>query len=289
MTSPVPEQPPAVPASVAPQQVEQMEQQQVAANADELQLLAQELNKPQLQFDPTNIRKGIITSFESGGSPPTVTLNISGDTTTSIAGVRFIDSYTPVVGDTVLILKQGADIMVLGHIAEAGSTWTQATLASGFSHNGNSNGNLEYRRVFDRGSWKMQWRGSVSRTSNTTVISALGTDFRPASRRTVMAPRDADGQNDVKVDFNTDGSVSLVGTTTGGGSHTHSGPSHTHGSTGGAGDSHVHSHGGAVTSTSFVETHTHTTGSGGTGSTGSGGGSTPAPSWISFNGIEYFL
>lgn len=285
MTSPTPQQPPAVPGSIAEQQQEQIVQQEANAQSDELRLLAQELAKPQIPFDPTTIRKGVVTAFNSGGSPPTVTLNISGDTTTSVAGVRFIDSYSPTIGDTVLIIKQGADIVVLGHVAESASNWTKATLSSGFSHRGNAGGDVEYRRVFDNGSYKMQWRGTAARSSGTTIISSLPAEFRPSYHTPVAATRSSSKSMSVGIDFHTDGDVTLTyGDTS---SHSHSfsvtDNAHTH-----TVFSINHSHGGATTNTA----HGHGS-SGGASVTISGSTSSAdsgsTPSWVSFNGIEYFL
>lgn len=63
---------------------------------------------------------------------PTPGLRISGDTT-EIPGIRYIASYAPVVGDTVLVIKQGTDLVALGEIAGqfSDSTWTTATLGAG--------------------------------------------------------------------------------------------------------------------------------------------------------------
>jgi hypothetical protein len=281
--TPVP--PPAANPELSDQQTAQAADQAAVSADDELRQLVTEIIKAStLGFDPAQIRKGIITAVADTTTPPTVTLNMSGDTTVAVAGVRFMDNYSPRVNDTVLVGKQGTEVWVLGHIASfpvsggvTSTGWTQASLAAG-SHNGNSNGTVYYRKVLDNGAWKMQWQGGWN-VSGTTVISALAAAYRPAIKRSVPAARDADGQNVVKIDFNTDGSVNIVGGTTGGGSH-----SHTNSSTGSAGNSHSHSHGGSANPTSFSETHTHST-----SSTGSAGSSTPSPTWVSFNGIEYFL
>jgi hypothetical protein len=185
----------------------------------ELRTLVQELVKQsQLGFDPTTMRKGIITAvnpFFVG--TPTVDLTMSGDDTVVIPGVRFLDSYSPLVGDSVLVMKQGADIMVLGRVAIGISTdvgWVQATLASGFTHDSGSLGALTYRRVWDNGSWKVQFRGGVLRSANETVISALPADFRPPSRATVLGARGHGGGSvAIQIQFETNGAVLLSGNT----------------------------------------------------------------------------
>lgn len=308
-SSPVPEQPPASNPELSDQQISQATEVATVSGDEELrQLVAEIIKASSLGFDPAQIRKGTVTAISATTTPPTLTLNMSGDTTVAVSGVRWLDSYAPVVNDTVLVGKQGTEIFVLGKIASVGaigsgggSGWTQATLGSGFSHNGNSQGNVEYRKVWDNGSWKMQWRGAAGRTSGTGVItSALATEFRPAVTRKLLAARGFGGGSvAIQLVFNTSGTVDTQGGafTIASGTHTHSGPSHSHtnsstNSTSGPG--HSHSHGGTASPTSFSETHSHSmnsTGSGGTGSTGSGGGDVDVTDtdWISFHGIEYFL
>lgn len=245
------------------------------------------------------IRKGEVAAVNDTTSPPTVAINISGDTETLINNVRILNGYTPQLGQTCLVCKQGADIFLLGAIASASALsngtsttaddgWIQATLSNG-SHNGNSNGNVEYRRILDHGSWKMQWRGGWSPSGTTQMISTadgLDDDFRPKVKRSLIGAREIQtGSVSVGWDFNTDGSVIMIGPT--------AAPSGTTGSGGSfSGGSHNHSHtdyyGSAgefslsnVTSTDpgfSIGSHTH-----------SFSGGVTAPSWVSLNGLEYFL
>lgn len=245
----------------------------------------------QLGFTPGTKVKGIVTDINITGSPPTVTINIGGDTSTAISDIRLLNNYAPQVGHTVLIEKQGAQLVVSGHIADqsgfavdqGAGGWIKADLAAG-SHDGNLNGDVYFRRILDHGSWKMQWRGGWN-VSGTTMISALDEEFRPSSRRTVLVARTAvGGSNDVKLDFETNGSVLLVGATTTASSATVSGDihqkighshfidvfvdgTHDHGASAGTADAHDHGFSGG--------SHSHTVSS---------------PSWISLNGgVEYFL
>lgn len=262
---------------------------QETAHTAELRDLVAELLKPALSFEPATIRKATVTAVSPSSTPPTISIRMSGDTTTTISGVRIEETYSPRVGHTVLVFKQGNEIFAFGHIADlAGASaggWTTPSLAGGWSHNGNSNGNVQYRRVMDNGSWKMQWRGGGNYGGSTVLASALAAEFRPASRRTCVASRDANGSNVVKVDFETSGAVNIVGGTTspsggsggGGGtgfdgsfsvgSHFHSIPT---GSSGNAGGFSIGSHNHSTSS------HSHSI-------------SVDSPNWVSFNGIEYFL
>lgn len=263
--------------------------------AVEIRALAMELEK-RMGSGESPFVKGIITAIANTASPPTISMNISGDTVTTISNVRMLNNYSPQVGHTVLVLKQGPDILVMGHIAEqsaftvsnSAGGWVRATLAAG-SHGGNSNGDVYYRRILDHGSWKMQWRGGWN-VSGTTIVSGLATEYRPSSRRSVMAARSASGLNDVKLDFETNGSVLMVGANTGTQSASSTGDvvsnsgstnsvdpvdntttvsSHSHGVVG----SHSHS----------VNSHDHGF------SGGSHSHSTSSPTWVSLNGVEYFL
>lgn len=315
MTTPPPERTPLV----APTTEETRALAEAHAD-DEIRALAQQL---QAAMDPgRNLGswiKAVVTAVDFNGSPPTLSIQIGGDTTTTVTNVRLLNNYTPEVGHTVLVAYQGADIVVFGHIADAGALfpadngWIKATLSSGTSHNGNSNGDVYYRRVLEDGSWKMQWQGAVSVGSNMFIIDtgqALGSEYRPTSLRSMMAARNSTGSNDVKLDFRTDGRVQIVGANTTGasstvsgdvwsnGSHSHSVGSHSHG--GGTGSIGGHQHFTSGVGSTFAGGHSHGIGSTslGTGSSGyhdhgfSSGSHTHSvttPTWVSLNGIEYFI
>ena len=268
----VPEQPsdPAVPVPPTPEpSPEEAAAQQAAAEAaaaeaaltEQIRALAAEIAKQAiLEFDPATIRKGIVKSLATGSAPPTVTVQISGDTTTDIAGVRYYEHYPPEVDDVVHLLKQGTDLVAIGKIAEQYSetAWTAPALAAGFSTNGNANGPLQVRRVWDHGVWKIVWQGSVARSSGSTIITAgaLDAKYRPSVKRTMLAARQIAGAVAVQIDFNPDGSVVMFGgTATGaadGAGTTSAAGLHSHG--GGTGDAGLHSHGGSV---SDAGSHAH--------------------------------
>lgn len=60
--------------------------------------------------NPTRVRFGVIASVQTG----TVTVTLDA---TAIAGVRYLDSYTPTATDTVVLLTDGRDLFVLGKLA----------------------------------------------------------------------------------------------------------------------------------------------------------------------------
>jgi len=283
----VPQDPPITPEEAAAAAAAQADAAAAAALNDQIRALAAEIAKQTLtDFDPATIRKGTVTAIATGSAPPTLTITISGDTT-AIPGVRYIDSYAPEVDDIVLIIKQGTDLVALGEIAGqfSESDWADVTLAAGFSHNGNSNGNVRIRRIWDHGTWKVQLQGGAARASGTVIASALPVNYRPSTRRTVICGRNGSGgSNVVMVDFEASGAVNMVGGTTTGaadgagttslaGLHSHGGSTgqaglHSHGGGTGSfgGHSHsisgagLHSHGGntgGITSGSAGGAHTH--------------------------------
>lgn len=241
-----------------------------------------------LGFDPMTIRKGIIAAVDDNANPPTVSLNISGDTETLITQVRTLNNYTPLVGQTVLIAKQGTEIFLLGGIASTiaktataqpavmDNGWIKATLTNG-THGGNAN-DVYYRRVLDHGAWKMQWRGVWNTSSQTFMINtadALDQDYRPTSYRALACARDAAGLSVIRMEFAADGTVrwfqanptiSTTGNIGAGSDIRLSG----YLSQAGSDLGHAHA--------TFTSDHNH-----------GGSASIAVPSWVSLNGVEYFL
>lgn len=286
-TPPVPEP---TPEETAAQQAAAEAAAQQAALNDQIRALAAEIAKQAiLEFDPATVRKGNVESLQTGSAPPTLTVTISGDTTTQIAGVRYYEHYPPQVGDTVHLLKQGTDLVAIGKIAEQFSEtgFTDVPLANGNTHNGNGNGNLKVRRVWDNGVWRVDLQGSINFSGNAVICTALDAKYRPtsATRRTLDCTRSADGSNTVKADVGNDGTITLVGINTTGaaadpgdtgsttpndsthshGNHehvipdsTHQHPSHDHSISGSTAGLSEHNHAGAVVTVGHQHgTHSH--------------------------------
>jgi hypothetical protein len=104
------------------------------------------------------------------------------------------------------------------------SAWTTISLESGFTQNGNSNGNLQYRLLNISGEESVQFRGAVNRTSypgsppSTYVINstALPSAVRPSTLRSVLVPC-SDSNSDriaLKLDIRTDGYLEVIGFST---------------------------------------------------------------------------
>jgi hypothetical protein len=112
--------------------------------------------------------------------------------------------------------------------------WTTASLGTGYTQgdtttNGNLNGPIRYRTFTDRGTPYMEWDGGATRATGAQVTnilaSALSSGLRPAARASFAIARNATNISGVsgstsaihtcKIDFNQDGTVSLVSATAG--------------------------------------------------------------------------
>jgi len=272
------------------------------ATPSQIRDLAAAINAPPYNFDPGYMRKGIISAIDLGdaNTPPTVTVFLSGDTTTPIAGVYLAANYSPQVGDMVMLYKQGNEFLAQSTVASSsgGTGWTKVGLSSGNAHNGNSNGDIMYRRVLDNGAWKIQWQGGLSYGGSASILSAaLPSDCRPSVKRSLVTAREVQsGSVAIGLDFYTDGTVHIVGENNGplsAGSHSHfadfgvsvSGGASVSGGTGGAsaGTAHTHGFSGSGSSSGSGDA------SGNTNSGGSHSHAVNSPSWVGFNGVEYFL
>lgn len=124
--------------------------------------------------------------------------------------------------DKLLTVYDGTAWVV---VAAGTSAWTTPTLQGSFTGDGNSNGTPQYRIVNLFGEQSVMWRGGVNLTysgsaiNNTGLIlsSALPAAARPSSLRTVTAACSAATSTSLslKVDFQTDGQVKVVGTGSG--------------------------------------------------------------------------
>ncbi|MEU9400535.1 hypothetical protein [Streptomyces sp. NPDC048242] len=107
--------------------------------------------------------------------------------------------------------------------------WVLPALGTGYTtgdngSNGNANGPVRYRTYSDRGTPYMEWDGGMSRVEGAQALNilnaALSAGLRPAFRASFVQARNATNisgvsnstnvVHSVKMDFNTDGTVSLV-------------------------------------------------------------------------------
>lgn len=233
---------------------------ETASNAVQVRDLARVLRPETDLFDPANLRKATVVSV-AGTNPPSVNVNLSGSSEV-INGIAIINGYSPYVGDVVIVAKQGSGLLVLGSVSESGG-WTQATLLSGYGHNGNGGGNVMYRRVWD-GGWKMEWKGVCTRSGGIgdQIIDGLAAEFRPATTREVLCSQEDEGiKNESKLEFTGAGNVFIDGRTASHGVNTFS---HSHGGFTGGGQSIPNTQ---ITPSTW----------------------TNDPGWLSFEGISYYL
>jgi hypothetical protein len=131
-----------------------------------------------------------------------------------------------ITSDVLAITGQLINNLTGQTIIQLVADWSGAlTLASGYTQNGNSEGNVEYRVITILGTTFVQWRGGFNATyssgnpvnSGNFLASALS--YKPAARRTLAAACSATSSTNlaVKIDFNTDGTATLV---TGGSANT---------------------------------------------------------------------
>lgn len=242
----------------------------------DIRALAAQLTAMSATGPPVVMNQGVIADVSPDSSPPTASITLSGSGT-QIDDVRYLDSYTPFIGDTVAIIRQNASALIIGHVADLGTAsestagWTQATLFSGsFTHGGNGNGNLMYRKVMDHGSWKMQWQGAVNVSGGPVTVAVLDTSFAPSIKRSLVAPRDVKGVCE-SIDFQSNGHVELTYDIT------HQTNLQNIGSSGSGDNSDSNAnHGGFAHHHNVTFDHFHEV-------------NFPNPTWVSFNGVEYFL
>jgi hypothetical protein len=92
--------------------------------SSEIRELSQELAPDDIH--PLRRRQAVIQSVQSSS----VTIRLGGSTT-DIAGVKCLGSYSPLAGETVWVLVDGPDLLVLGSLVARGyATATVATLES---------------------------------------------------------------------------------------------------------------------------------------------------------------
>jgi hypothetical protein len=105
--------------------------------------------------------------------------------------------------------------------ASGTNKWQSVSLASGWTNNGNAQGNFQYRVVNLFGEDTIMFRGGISRASYPTSIgsyfelntTALPSSAKPASLRTISVPCSDAGSTRIslKLDLTTDGWLRLYG------------------------------------------------------------------------------
>jgi len=137
----------------------------------------------------------------------------------------------PAVGTTVWIGFSGGDITKPTYFANSipyippltlVQDWTNFSLVSGFTGNGNSNGTPQFQVVNEYGSLKVNLQGGINITYPSGTIANGGTwttapaVARPGNLRSLTAACSLSSStfDSLKMDFTTGGAVTIVGTNT---------------------------------------------------------------------------
>ena len=156
-----------------------------------------------------------------------------------IAGLAEIRAAEPVnpqqpvpkVGTTIWLMFSGGDITKPAYFGNSiwnsnflVQDWTNFSLVSGFTGNGNSNGTPQFQVVNEYGSLKVNLQGGINITYPSSTIANGGTwttipsIARPtnASIRTLSGACSASSSStySLKMDFTSSGSANIVGTNT---------------------------------------------------------------------------
>ncbi|MBM4570277.1 hypothetical protein GS489_07605 [Rhodococcus hoagii] len=289
----------------------QLTAQQIAAQAQQRQQISSLADALIPQTQPGAIlSKGKVMSWESG-LPPTVTIQLGGDTSSSIPFVRYLDSYTPTPGDTVLIAKQGSEIIVIGKAHEfylgqpEKNGWLPPSLTTTWNRTVAGAAPPLFRKVFDHGEQRIQMQGRVWRNGSNTsaTLFTLPVGYRPTVQRLMLAAREnLGGLNEVQVVIEPSGAVNIDGHLLPGPmnqgvttsyynvNHFHVGPYGTVGGTSNDGTSDVRSStgvtqfgvlGGSAQDGGRDPNHRHTT--------NPHNHVAGFPGWVSLDGVEFFL
>lgn len=280
------------------EEITQEDAQRAATQHQQLSSLASALAPPKTGCSACLV-KGVVTAV----AYPYMTVQVDGDTLTSIANVRYLEAYSPVVGDTCTMLKQGADLLAIGRIntttaSPAVNGWVAPSLGTGIT---NTSDTVRYRVVNDNGERKIQLRGKVSVSGTNITLFAMPADLRPLFDLQLLAARDNTQSNVVTLNIgNTaSGAVTITGVTAGVAGQS-GGPTNfrtgVEPGSGGVAD--------AITGNTDVN-HTHVSGNPGENTSTINSGFTNHnhrqgqhqhaldrvlhPTFVSLNGIEYFL
>lgn len=177
-------------------------------------------------------------SLRAGAAAPSVrgadwrlatvtTVNTDGTVIADNILARRMEGYQgPAVGDVIVLSQSSSgNWRAEGRLSTGtDSSWVTPTLATGFAHDGNTNGDVRYRMVIIAGTPYMQWRGGLGITYASNAIqnsgdclnAALPAALRPPSTRSLTAACSAvtSSSLSLKIDARPDGQLRVVGTTT---------------------------------------------------------------------------
>lgn len=195
-------------------EVTQEDAQRAATQHQQLSSLASALAPPKTGCSACLV-KGVVTAY----TYPYITVQVDGDTSTSIENVRHLEAYSPVVGDTCSMLKQGSDLLAIGRVntttaSPALNGWVTPTLGTGMTTTADT---VRYRVINDNGERKIQLRGKLSVSGTNITLFTMPADLRPIFDLQLLAARDNTQSNVVQLNIgNTaSGAITIVGVTSG--------------------------------------------------------------------------
>lgn len=151
------------------------------------------------------------------------------DGTVTAGGLTYrrMETYqAPAVNDVIAVTQSSnGNLLAWGRTSSGVDTaWVKPTLATGFTHDGNTNGDVMYRLAIIAGTRFVQWRGGLGITyasnsiqnSGDCLSAAIPAALRPPSTRSVTAACSASTSStlSLKLDARPDGQLRVVGTTT---------------------------------------------------------------------------
>lgn len=139
---------------------------------------------------------------------------------------RMVTYQAPAIGDVIAVTQSSnGNLLAWGRTSTGVDTaWVKPTLATGFTHDGNTNGDVMYRLAIIAGTRFVQWRGGLGITyasnsiqnSGDCLSAAVPAALRPPSTRSMTAACSASTSStlSLKIDARPDGQLRVVGTTT---------------------------------------------------------------------------
>lgn len=136
------------------------------------------------------LRQGVVYSVEYG----TITVQLSGSPL-PIGNIRYLNSYVPVVGESVWLIKNGPDLIAIGHVADLYTPVTveaphvvgaagEPAFQNGWSNFG---GGFEGARFWKDPEGVVHLEGLVSGGAVTSAIFTLPVGYRPASPKRFLS------------------------------------------------------------------------------------------------------
>jgi hypothetical protein len=93
-----------------------------AAVTDPIAGVAQQISSPEndQNLDYAQLRQGVVIAISAPDN--SCTMYLSGDTTTQVPGIKCLNSFQPVVGDTLWVVKNKSDMIGIGKVGSGTNT-----------------------------------------------------------------------------------------------------------------------------------------------------------------------